>query len=256
MDWNEIKDLQRAYLRSGVANQDVVQDHSFVSILYHYTNKHRIKYVLNGSNIATESVFPPSWHHDAMDSINLKAIHKKYGEKKLKHFKPISFFQYYFWYPIVMNMTVFHPLNLVYYNPEEIKEFLIKNIGYKPYGRKHGESRFTKFFQNYFLVKKFGYDKRKLHLSSMILSNLITRDEAIDELEKPLYDNLELNKDKAFVAKKLGFTVEELDSFISEDNGHYSDFPNWDSRYKLLKKLQHFIINSTPIKLNTYYKKI
>tara|TARA_Y100000590_G_scaffold233532_1_gene263088 strand:- start:12985 stop:14100 length:1116 start_codon:yes stop_codon:yes gene_type:complete len=256
MDWNEIKDLQRAYLRSGVANQDVVQDHSFVSILYHYTNKHRIKYVLNGSNIATESVFPPSWHHDAMDSINLKAIHKKYGEKKLKHFKPISFFQYYFWYPMVMKMTVFHPLNLVYYNPKEVKEFLIKNVGYKPYGRKHGESRFTKFFQNYFLVKKFGYDKRKIHLSSMILSNLITRDEAIDELEKPLYDNLELNKDKAFVAKKLGFTVEELDNFISKDNGHYSNFPNWDSRYKLLKKLQDFIVNYTPIKLNTYYKKI
>ena len=91
MDWNEIKDLQRAYIKSGVANQDVVQDHSFVSILYHYANKHRIKYVLNGSNIATESVFPSSWHHDAMDSINLKAIHKKYGEIKLKHFKPISF---------------------------------------------------------------------------------------------------------------------------------------------------------------------
>ena len=256
MDWNEIKDLQRAYLRSGVANQDVVQDHSFVSILYHYANKHRIKYVLNGSNIATESGFPSSWHHDAMDSINLKAIHRKYGEKKLKHFKPISFFQYYFWYPIVMNMTVLNPLNLVYYNPEEVKEYLIKNIGYKPYGRKHGESGFTKFFQNYFLVKKFGYDKRKLHLSSMILSNLITRDEAIDELKKPLYDNLELNQDKAFVAKKLGFTVEELDGFISKDNGHYSNFPNWDSRYKLLKKLQHFIVNYSPMKLNTYYKKI
>ena len=130
----------------------VILAHSFVSILYHYANKHRIKYVLNGSNIATESVFPSSWHHDAMDSINLKAIHRKYGEKKLKHFKPISFFQYYFWYPIVMNMTVLNPLNLVYYNPEEVKEYLIKNIGYKPYGRKHGESGFTKFFQNYFLV--------------------------------------------------------------------------------------------------------
>ena len=150
MDWEEIRDLQVAYLKAGVANQDVIQDHAFFASLYHFAVENNIKTVISGGNIATESVFPKSWHHTAMDAINLKAIHKKFGSRKLKHYKTISFLDYYFYYPFIKGMTVINPLNFMPYHKEKALEVLKETIGYKEYGRKHGESRFTKFFQNYY----------------------------------------------------------------------------------------------------------
>lgn len=238
MDWQEIKDLQLAFLKAGVANQDVVQDHAFFASLYHFAVKNNIKYVISGGNIATESVFPQSWQHSAMDAINLRAIHKRFGKRKLKHYKTISFNHYYFYYPFVKGMTVLRPLNFLPYDKGNAIKILKDKVGYKEYGRKHGESRFTKFFQNYFLPAKFNMDKRRPHLSSLILSCEITRDEALKELDKPLYEDLELQEDKAYIAKKLGISVEELENLVREKPHAYSDFPNWDFRHKIMLKIK------------------
>lgn len=240
MDWLEVRDIQLAYLKSGIANQDVVQDHAFFASLYHFAVKNNISYVISGGNIATESVFPKSWHHSAMDSINLKAIYKKFGRHKLRKYKVISFFQYYIYYPFIRKMKTVRPLNYMPYNKKEALQFLQKEIDYKDYGRKHGESRFTKFFQNHYLPEKFGYDKRRPHLSSMILSNQITRDDALKALTEPLYEPLELREDKRYIAKKLGITVDELEHYIHEQGKSYNEYKNWDFRYKLLKKCQNF----------------
>lgn len=231
MDWQEVKDLQLAYLNSGVSNQDVVQDHAIFASLYHFANKNRVKYVFSGGNIATESVFPASWHHDAMDSINLRAIHKQFGRRKLVHYKTISFFQYYFYYPFIRNITTIRPLNFFNYSKEDAICVLQDKIGYREYDRKHGESRFTKLFQNYYLPKRFGIDKRLAHLSSMILSGNISREHAVAELEKPLYDEQELKEDKEYVAKKLGLSAEEFDALVNLPIYSYSDYPNWDNLY-------------------------
>lgn len=145
LDWEEVKDLQLAYLKAGVANQDVVQDHAFFANLYHFAVDNNIRYVINGGNVATESTFPSTWHHAAMDEINLKAIQKKFGTKKLKNYKTISFFEYYFYFPIIKKMTPIRPLNFMPYSKEIALERL-REIGYVSYDRKHGESRFTKFF--------------------------------------------------------------------------------------------------------------
>lgn len=251
VDWQEVKDLQLAYLKAGVANQDVVQDHAFFANLYHFAVDNDIRYVINGGNIATESTFPSAWHHAAMDEISLKAIHKKYGQVPLKDYQTISFFEYYVYFPFVKKMTAVRPLNLMPYS-KEIAQQRLESIGYISYERKHGESRFTKFFQNYYLPKKFNMDKRKPHLSSLIMSGVITREQAVEKLNEPLYDQAELAEDKAFIAEKLGISVSELDKYIEEPGRHYTDFPNWDSRYALLKKVQGIVAKLTGKKLNAY----
>ncbi|POQ98363.1 ExsB family protein [Alkalispirochaeta sphaeroplastigenens] len=241
MNWPEIRDLQLSYLKAGVANQDVVQDHAFFASLYHFAVDNKINYVISGGNIATECVFPKNWHHSAMDAINLKAIHKKFGNLPLEDYRVVSFLQYYFYYPFLKKMKVVRPLNYMPYNKELALAELQEKIGYKSYGRKHGESRFTKFFQNYYLPTKFHMDKRKPHLSSQILSGLMTRNQALDELSKPLYEENELREDKYYLAKKLGITVEELDEYVSSPGHDYSEYPSWDSRYVLMKRMQSFV---------------
>jgi len=240
MDWQEIQDLQVSFLKAGVANQDTVQDHAFFATLYHFAVKHKINYIISGGNIATESVFPNSWHHAAMDAIQIKSIHAKYGIRNLKKYQTISLFKYYFYYPFVKKMKTIRPLNFMEYDREDALNVLKSKVGYKEYGKKHGESIFTKFFQNYYLPTKFGMDKRKPHLSSMILSGQITREQALMELQKPLYSEIELTQDKSYIAKKLGLTEKELDDYINVPGHSYKEFRNWDRWYNIIKGVQSY----------------
>jgi len=251
IDWEEVKDLQLAYLKAGVANQDVVQDHAFFAALYHFAVKNHIRYVIGGGNIPTECIFPAAWHHAAMDAINIKAIHQKYGTRPLRDFPLISFFEYYVYYPFIKKMTAVRPLNLMPYS-KEIALKRLTAIGYVPYERKHGESRFTKFFQNYYLPKKFNMDKRKPHLSSMIVTGIISREQALKALQAPLYEEAELQEDKTYIAGKLGITVPELNAYIEAPPRHYSKFANWDGRYKLLKATQNILTKLTGKAINAY----
>ena len=234
--WSEMRDLHLAYLRAGIANQDVIQDHIFFSSLYHFATKNGIRYILSGGNLATEGIFPSSWHGSAMDAINLKAIHRKYGKKKLRHYKTISFFQYYIWYPFVKKMRTFRPLNYMPYNKNQAISELESKIGWRNYGRKHGESLFTKFFQNHYLPQKFGFDKRRPHLSSLIVTDQITRDEAMEMLKIPLYDPQELENDIQFLCKKLNISREEYEEIMNAPIQDYTDFPNWNKLQSLVKK--------------------
>ncbi|MBN1975157.1 MAG: N-acetyl sugar amidotransferase [Sedimentisphaerales bacterium] len=243
IDWPEMRDLQVSFIKSGIANQDVPQDHAFFAALYSYAVQNKIKYVLSGGNFATECIFPKAWHHSAMDSRSLKSIHHKYGTIKLKYFPTVSFLQYYFYFPFIKRMKVVRPLNFMPYRRSDAIRELEETIGWRNYGRKHGESVFTKFFQNYYLPQRFGYDKRKPHLSSMILAGEISRAEALRELEKPLYDENELKEDMLYVTKKLGFSKEEFVNLMHEPVRTYADFPSDEAKYVMMKKLQSFIQN-------------
>jgi N-acetyl sugar amidotransferase len=240
IDWPEMRDLQLAYLRAGVANQDVPQDHAFFANLYKFAIDNDVKYILSGGNIASESVIASSWEGSAMDAIGLKAIHGRYGSGKLKKYRTISFFDYYINYPILKGMRPLRPLNFMPYRKQTAIDDLTK-IGWRPYGRKHGESRFTKLFQNYYLPTKFGYDKRRTHLSSLILSGDITRDDALKDLAKPLYDPAELESDIRYFCKKLNITEAEFHGYVGEPNRYYKEFPNWDSRRALVKRAQDVV---------------
>lgn len=241
VDWEDMRDLHLAYLRAGVANQDVPQDHIFFSSLYHFATKNGVRYILSGGNLATEGVFPSAWHGSAMDAINLKAIHKQYGERQLSGYRTISFFDCYIRYPFFKRMRTLRPLNFMPYDKADALKELERTVGYKPYPRKHGESLFTKLFQNYYLPEKFGLDKRRPHLSSLIVSGQLTREEALVKLGEPLYDPSELEVDIAYFCKKLRITRKAFDELIKSPIHHYSEFPNWDSRYRLLKKIQTWV---------------
>lgn len=238
MNWDEIKRLQIAYLHSGISNQDVPQDHAFFSSLYHFAVKNKIKYVLSGGNFATEAIFPKSWHYTAMDGKNLKAIFRQFGEGKLKDFKVMSFWEYYFYYPFIKKMKVIRPLNYMPYIRKEAMREMEEKFGWKPYGTKHGESVFTRFFQNYFLIERFGYDKRKPHLSSMILSKQITREDVLKEISKPSYDNHQLEIDREYFCKKLRLTGEELESLIRLPKRKATDFTSHAWLHKAIKLVQ------------------
>jgi len=252
VDWDEMRDLQLAYLRAGISNQDVPQDHVFFASLYHFATRNDIRYILSGGNVATESVAPKSWHGSAMDAINLKAIHRTFGGLSLKTYSTIGFFDYYLWYPFFKKMRTIRPLNYMNYNKNEAMAELEQTIGWRSYGRKHGESLFTKFFQNHYLPIKFGYDKRLPHLSSLIVSGQMTRVEALQKLSEPLYDPQELAVDVKYLCKKLQISAAQLDEFITSPNHEYSEFPNWDPKHRMAKKLQKLIQRVLQRKISVY----
>ncbi|MCY7288735.1 MAG: hypothetical protein LH624_10935, partial [Cryobacterium sp.] len=186
---------------------------------------------------ATEGIFPSAWHGAAMDAKNLKAIHDAFGTQPLTDYPLISFRQFYFWYPIVKRMTPLRPLNLMPYSKEEAVTEL-EQIGWRAYPRKHGESLFTKFFQNYYLPTKFGFDKRRPHLSSLIASGGITRERALELLSEPLYDEDELRRDRQYLCRKLRISDTEFEDLMNRPIHHYTDFDNWDKQYGRMKAAQ------------------
>lgn len=226
IDWEEMRDLQVAFLKSGVANQDVPQDHVFFAALYACAAQKGIRYVLSGGNIATESVLPTSWGYNAMDLRHLKSIHRRFGRAPLRTYPTCSFFRYYVYYPFIRGMRVIRPLNFMPYDKEQTLGLLEQNLDYRYYGTKHGESRFTKFFQNYWLPERFGYDKRRAHLSSVILSGQTDRARALQELASPAYQEMEAKEDLIFIAKKLGLSVTQLDSYMHMPIHGYRDYPS------------------------------
>ncbi|MGI2027323.1 N-acetyl sugar amidotransferase [Endozoicomonas acroporae] len=252
VDWEDMRDLHLSYLQAGVANQDVPQDHIFFASLYHFATQNNIRYVISGGNLATEGIFPSAWHGSAMDAINLKAIHQRFGKRKLSNYKTISFFECYIWFPLIKRMRTVRPLNYMHYHKAEALQELQDTVGYKPYARKHGESLFTKLFQNYYLPEKFGYDKRRPHLSSLIVSGQMTRKEALEKMDEPLYDKDELEIDIAYFCKKLRISREQFDQYIKNPNHHYDEYPNWNKNYQRLKGLQSLVTRITGKKLKVY----
>jgi aminotransferase len=253
VDWEDMRDLHLSYLRSGFSNQDVPQDHVFFSSLYHYAIKNNIKYILSGGNIATEGIFPKTWHvGSAMDSINLKAIHHKFGVNPLRSYKTISFYEYYIWYPFVKKMRTLRPLNYMPYDKPMAMKELEERIGWRSYGRKHGESLFTKVFQNDYLPRKFGFDKRLPHYSSLIVSGQMTREEALIKLKEPLYNSEELEIDLDYFCKKLRITREQYEGFINGRSSKYADYSNWLNHYRILKWGQRMVERTLGRSVNIY----
>ncbi len=224
VDEKEMMDLQRAYFLSNVINQDVPQDHMFFSNLYFYAIKNKIKYFISGGNWNSESITPKCWIYDAYDSVNIKDIHKKYGTVKLRHIKLLSFFKKKVLIPYFYKIKRIDPLNFVDYNPNEAIKVLEKEIGFKYYGSKHCESVFTRLLQCYIQPKKYGFEKRRAHLSSMIISGLISREDALKELQKDPCTKKQVEEDIKVFTKKIGISRKEFDEIINNNiiNSHYS----------------------------------
>jgi len=238
----EMMDLQRAYFLAEVPNQDVPQDHAFFAKLYKYMEKHHIKYFISGHNWASESITPISWGFDAYDSDNIKDIHKKYGRIKLKDYPLLSFFENKIKIPYFYKIEKIRPLNWINYNPIEAKKTLIKEIGFIDYGSKHCESAFTRLLQTYIQPKKFGYDKRRAHLSSMIVAGLIDRDEALKILKTSDVENEQIEKDIETFTEKLDLSRKEFDTIINSKNiNSHDNFKTFKRKNKIFNKIKNII---------------
>lgn len=238
VDWQEMKDLHRAYLRSQVANQDTPQDHAFFAALYNYAAKNKIEYVLSGGNYATESVLPSVCGYDAMDLRQLESIHDQFGEKKLRTYPRVSFWKRHVYYPHIMRMKVVRPLNFIPYDKQAAINELSEKLDWKYYGGKHHESRFTKYFQSYYLTKKIGFDKRRAHLTSEVLSGLKTRDEALAEIAKPPYTEEERDNDQAYLIKKLGFSENEFLEILNAPVKSHREYASNENIYILYRHVR------------------
>jgi N-acetyl sugar amidotransferase len=228
INWEEMKDLQVAFLKSQIADQDLPQDYAFFSGLYKFAKKHKIKFVLTGGNYSTECCREPEeWGgFPGIDKILVKDIHSKFGKKPLKTFPIVDILSYKIYYRYVLGMEVFKPLNLIPYIKKDAEKLLMDKFGWEPFQHKHHESRFTRFYEDYWLPRKFGYEKRRAHFSSLILTGQMTRDEALVRISKPELSEETLMKEFEYVADKLDLSSEELKHIFEGENKTFHDYKN------------------------------
>jgi len=226
IDWEEFRDVQFAFLRASVPNIEIPSDHAINALLYGTAAKMGIRHILLGTNIATEAIMPLSFGHYNLDLKHLRAIHKRFGRrKKVPTFPTISLPR--FVYNImVKGVRVTSVLNFVDYQKKSAVELLKSELDWRDYGGKHFESIITRFFQGYILPTKFGFDKRRPHLSCQINSGDYTRDEALAEMEKDAYPDAQmLAEDRAFFLKKFELTEPEFEAIMAEPPRLHTDYP-------------------------------
>jgi N-acetyl sugar amidotransferase len=217
MDWEEFRDLQRAYFFASVVDVEVPTDQLIFAALNKIAYSKGIKYILAGNNVVTESINPDGWvYKNKLDLVNLRAIHRRHGTGNLKNLPKLGIYERYF-YEAVIGIQTVNLLDLIDYNKEKVKREVQHAFGWSDYGGKHYESVFTRFYQGYYLPRKFNIDKRKAHLSNLILSGQLTRQEAIEQLNAPAYPVSDQLSDLEYVKKKLGFTDSEWNGIMLAD---------------------------------------
>jgi len=234
INWEEMKDFQLAFFKSGTPHLDIPQDHAFVATLYHFANKHGIKYILNGGNISTECVqHPLEWIYYGTDMVFINDILRKFGTVKMKSYQFSSIFFHKIYLPYFNGVKVVKPLNFIPYFKNKAISLLEKEYEWKPYTLKHGESIFTKFFEGYWLPERFGFDTRKIYLSSLILTNQMTREEALEIVSQPAYDQSKIDQEFNYIATKLGISNSELKNYFHMPKKNYKDYKNLYSIFKV-----------------------
>lgn len=232
IDWETMKDLQLAFFKSGVSHIDTPQDHSFFATMYKFANDHNVKYILTGANLSTECIRNPlEWMYYQSDSIQIRDIHRRFGQGSLAKFPLTSILWHKLVLPYVKGIKTVRPLNYMPYIKEDAIALLSERFGWQPYPQKHFESRFTRFYESYWLPKRFGYDVRRVQYSSLILTHQMTRDEALERLKELPYDEATIGHEIEFVANKLGISVAELNSYMDLPLRTYRDYKSQRSLY-------------------------
>jgi N-acetyl sugar amidotransferase len=239
IDWEEFKDLQLAFFRASVVDIEMLSDNAIFVGLYKIAKQHKIKYILNGVNNATEAVMSPAWlYTNKYDSRNIRSIYKRFGGgKKLRTYPLLNLYEYlrYRAWPDVKDVSV---LNYLDYNRAAAVKLLQTSLGWRDYGGKHWESKFTQFYQAYMLPVKFKFDKRRAHLSSLIVSGQIGREEALKAMAQELYPAARLREDKEYVLKKLGLSDAQFAAIMALPVRSHYDYPSYNYWYLKLWRLK------------------
>lgn len=238
IDWEDMRDFQLAFFKSGISQIDIPQDHAFVATLYKFANKYNVKHIMNGGNISTECVRNPlEWLYYGTDMWLINDIRKKFCTRPLANypFSSVLFHKFYLRY--LRRVQVVRPLDYMPYSKEKAISTLQNEYGWRAYPQKHFESRFTKFFEGYWLPTRFGYDTRKVQLSSLILTGQMTREEALEKLQVPAYDPDAIDDEFAYIAKKLGISVAELRQLHTMPLKSYKDYRNQEALFNMGAKV-------------------
>jgi N-acetyl sugar amidotransferase len=242
LDWEEFRDLQTAFLRASVSDAEIPTDHAIYAVLYKAAAARGIRYILLGTNHATESILPISWTYGILDWTYIQGIHAQFGRQPLRTFPHASFWATRFHYPFIRGIRAISILDYIDYEKQEAMRVLTEELGWRPYGGKHYESIYTRFFQGYILPQKFGIDKRRAHLSTLIMSGQVDRAAALVELGQPAYAGYMLEEDMEYVLKKLGFSEAEFAAIMALPVKSYRDYANGQdlnqNTTRLLQKLR------------------
>jgi len=240
IDWEEFKDLQLSFLKASVIDIEMLTDHAMMAAMFNLARERKIRHILSGTNVVTEGIMPRSWLYSKWDIKNIKGIQKQFGNVRLKEFPTCGLITML----VLQHLRGYHYveiLNYVDYNKKEAIEILRNQLGWQTYGGKHHESIFTKFYQNYILPAKFGVDKRRAHLSTLICSGQMTRAQALEEMNIPLYNEEDFSRDKAYVLKKLSLDEEEFEDLMCLPIKSHTDYPNSQWLLPVLAAIREFI---------------
>ena len=230
INWEEMKDFQLAFFKSGVPHIDIPQDHAFVATLYNYAAKYNIKYILNGGNISTEGVRNPmEFLYYGTDMAQIHDIMKRFSTIEMKTYPFSSIFRHKIYLRYIKKVQVIRLLNYLPYIQKDALQLLEKEYDWIPYPQKHFESQFTKFVEGYWLPERFGFDTRRVQFSSLILTGQMKREDALEKLKKPAYDPAAIDKEFNDIATKLGITSEKLKEYFNMPKKFYWDYKNQEN---------------------------
>lgn len=229
VNWESVKRMQVAFLRSGIPDQDLIQDAAFFSGLYRFAREYKIKHIITGSNFSTECCREPEeWGgYLGIDKALFADIWRQCGDGNTNdEFPLVDILVYKLWYQKVLGIKVHHPLNLVLYDKSEAEDELWRRFGWQRFQHKHHESRFTRFYEDYWLPRRFGYEKRRAHFSSLIMTGQMRRDQALSRISRPEMDDHFLKLEFEYVAHKLDLSLDELQQLMDSPKKTYLDYKN------------------------------
>lgn len=241
INWEEMKDFQLAFFKSGTPHLDIPQDHAFFATMFHFANKYKIKAILNGGNFSTECIRnPKDWIYYGTDMSLIKDIRKKFGTSKMETYPWSGILYHKVFLRYFKKIKVFRPLNYLPYTKEIAIKTLSEQYGWRPYPQKHFESRFTKFYEGYWMPTRFGYDTRRVQFSSLIVTKQMTREEALEQLKNLPYDPKTIDSEFEYIATKLGISVGELRQYHEMPLKWYRDYDNEEKLFDLGARVMKF----------------
>lgn len=236
VDWEQFRDLQLSFLRASTPDGEVPTDHAILATLYHVASHHGVRYIIMGTNVISEAIMPLKWGYGYFDLKYIRGIHRCFGSKKLSTYPCVSLPQL-FYYRAVKKIQMVSILNYISYDKKQAMETIQRELGWVNYGGKHYESVYTRFFQACILPRKFSIDKRKAHYSNLICSGQMTREEALDSMNKPLFPPEKLKEEREYVIKKLGIPEEDFEGIMSLPTKTFEEYP---TNYSLTERIKRF----------------
>lgn len=243
LDWEEFKDIQLSVLKSSIVEVEIPTDNAILGALHSVAAKFNVKYIISGGNYATEGLLPNSWFYNAKDTKLLKAIQKRFGTKKMKTY-PAFDYKKEVYYKFVRGIKMVYILNYLPFSKEKAMSLLETQLGWKYYGGKHYESKYTGFVQSYLQPEKFNVDYRRATYSTLICTGEMNREQAMKELEKKSYDPQQIQIEKEYISKKLGINMTEFESIMNAPPKSYRDYPNNEKMLEFIYDIYRKLFSS------------